>query len=147
MNRHAYRLPRRAWPQQYDLALTAGWTPRSSPGRSPSTWILWSPAIFWMHARDLQVRDAVVTVGARTLPGTLALDPEREVCTLHFAEALPTGAATLTLAFQGQLNKALRGLYRAEDGPEQMLASQCEETDARCIFPCLDEPTSRRVSP
>ena len=93
-----------------------------------------------MHARDLQVRDAVVTVGARTLPGTLALDPEREVCTLHFAEALPTGAATLTLAFQGQLNKALRGLYRAEDGPEQMLASQCEETDARCIFPCLDEP-------
>ena len=90
-----------------------------------------------VHARDLQVRDAVVTVGARTLPGTLALDPEREVCTLHFAEALPIGAATLTLAFQGQLNKALRGLYLAQDGPEQLLSTQCEATDARGDLPLL----------
>jgi puromycin-sensitive aminopeptidase len=56
-------------------------------------------------------------------------------------QPLPTGEATLRLAFQGKLNAGLRGLYRAVDGQEQLICSLCAPTDARAIFPCFDEPT------
>ena len=59
---------------------------------------------------------------------------------LHFDEMLPVGPATLRIVFAGQVSHGLEGLYLAADGSERLLCTQCESTDARSIFPCLDEP-------
>ncbi len=72
-------------------------------------------------------------------------DTDRQLVKLNFADSLKPGNATLSLAFSGSLNNALRGFYLSSykdpDGNEQALATtQFEATDARRAFPCIDEP-------
>jgi len=67
-----------------------------------------------------------------------------DVLAIAFGAPLPTGEATLRLAFQGTLNDHLAGFYRSKyvvDGQVRYLATtQFEATDARRAFPCWDEP-------
>ncbi|HWH09164.1 MAG TPA: M1 family aminopeptidase, partial [Candidatus Thermoplasmatota archaeon] len=94
-----------------------------------------------MHARDLQVDDVEATVGGRALRGRVAkVDRDAQTVTLAFPQPLPAGEATLRLAFRGQVGRGMKGLYLSTDGAESCLATQCEEADARAIFPCFDEP-------
>jgi puromycin-sensitive aminopeptidase len=142
MNPKAYRLPAHALPRQYDVSLSARVASDDFSGRVRIALDLVERRdTIELHARDLALSEARVTIGDRTLDGDLALDGEREAASIRFPEPLPTGPATLEIAFAGQLNKGLLGLYRGVDGPEQLLCTQCESTDARAIFPCFDEPT------
>ena len=50
---------------------------------------------------------------AAELVPTVSTCREDETVTLHFAQPLPTGAATLTMAFAGALKDNLVGLYRS----------------------------------
>jgi puromycin-sensitive aminopeptidase len=141
VNPKAYRLPHHAVPVQYDIEIDARLDRDTFEGQVHIELALVEACeVIELHARDLTLTEAQVRIGARTWPGTITVDPEREVAAIRFAEQLPPGPATLTVAYGGVLNPLLKGLYRGEDGPEQMLCTQAEETDARSIFPCLDEP-------
>ncbi|HVM46237.1 MAG TPA: M1 family aminopeptidase, partial [Candidatus Thermoplasmatota archaeon] len=67
-------------------------------------------------------------------------DADAEVIALTLEREAPSGAATLEIEYDGTISRSMEGLYLSKDGAEECLATQCEETDARAIFPCFDEP-------
>ena len=142
MNPKAYRLPTHILPRHYEVALEARLGVEDFRGQVLIQLdIIEARDVIELHARDLHMTEATLTANGQIYAGTVTLDPEPEIAVIRFAEPLPVGAATLALAYNARLNKALKGLYLAKDGPEQLLCTQCEETDARAIFPCWDEPT------
>ena len=147
MNPRAYRLPNDVVPQRYDVDLDVSLDADAYQGRVAVTLDLRAArSTVELHSRDLHLDTVHLTAGDRTWPGQVSLDPEREIAVLDFGAAdLPAGPARLEIAFHGEISRGLEGLYRATDGPEQMLCTQCEETAARSIFPCWDEPAFKAV--
>lgn len=103
-----------------------------------------------LHSRELEITSAEAIHGKSTIwAAKVTYDTERELATLVFPKALPTGKAVLRLSFRGVLNNYLRGYYRSKyqhEGVEKHLATtQFEATDARMAFPCFDEPNKKAV--
>ena len=95
-----------------------------------------------LHAVGLDVTAATAELGdGRRLSGVATADAISETVTLTFGDALPAGAAKLTLAYEGAFSPGLRGLYRA--GP--LAVTQFEAADARRVFPCFDEPAFKAI--
>ena len=137
----AFRLPTDVIPRRYDIALEARIGSDAFNGSMVLALDIARPSqTITLHARDLLVSDVRLECDGQVLAGTVELDTLRELAVLSFERPLPAGPASLALAFGGQLNPGLCGLYLAQDGPEQLLCTQCEATDARAIFPCFDEP-------
>jgi aminopeptidase N/puromycin-sensitive aminopeptidase len=82
----------------------------------------------------------VSKLGKQAHVATMTLDPEKEQATVHFAEPLPAGPATLTIEYTGILNDKLRGFYLSKSKTRNYGVTQFEATDARRAFPCFDEP-------
>lgn len=142
MNPKAYRLPAQVLPTRYDIELDARLGREDFHGKvAIQLDIRQSVSSIELHAVELVLSDARLAVGGKTLDGNIQQDADREMATISFGETLHAGPATLEIAFAGSVSKGLDGLYLAKDGPEQCLCTQCEETDARAIFPCFDEPT------
>ncbi len=99
-----------------------------------------------LNLKDIELIDAVLTDAAGVMSMTSHdMDDLHETCTLRFPRAAVEGPATLDIAFRGEVNDGLHGLYRATyvdpEGSTQVLAAtQCQDTHARSVFPCWDEP-------
>ena len=132
-----YRLPTHARPTLYDLHITARVGVPTFTGQVHMHLHLASTTDrIELHARDLHLQHAMVDgVSARIDP-----DAEREMVALVFPQALPVGDVVLSIEYDGHVSANMEGLYLSKDGAEECLATQCEETDARGIFPCFDEP-------
>lgn len=142
MNPKAYRLPTYALPRRYDIELEARLDREDFHGKvTIQLDIKDSKTSIELHAKTLKLLDATLTAGGKALKGSITQDAEREMAAMDFGEAIPVGAATLEIDFDGEVNDGLDGLYLSKDGPEVCLATQCEETAARKIIPCFDEPT------
>lgn len=66
--------------------------------------------------------------------------PSRETVEIKFPQSLKPGRYTLSIAYHGNLQKRLRGLYAAQSGNRRYAFTQFEAADARRCFPCFDEP-------
>jgi len=66
--------------------------------------------------------------------------PGRETVEIRFARPFGPGTYVLSIAFHGDLQKRLRGLYAAQSGNRRYAFTQLEAADARRCFPCFDEP-------
>lgn len=78
-------------------------------------------------------------------PTKIELCADEETAHFKFNDALPVGLADLDIAFKGEINDKMKGLYRSkyvnEKGEDAYAAvTQFESTDARRCFPCWDEP-------
>ena len=141
MNTTAYRLPAHARPRRYDVVLDARLGRAEFHGAvTIDLEIDASRETIELHARDLAITGAQVSAGPETYPAAVTAQAAQEMVELRFPVALPPGEARLSLTFSGRVSEGLTGLYLAEDGPERLLCTQCEATDARAIFPCFDEP-------
>jgi aminopeptidase N len=96
-----------------------------------------------VHAIGLDFRDVQVSGGGKNLRATVSSDAPNEMITLALPEPLPAGAATIRLAFDGRLNRQLRGLYLSKTATRKYAVTQFEATDARRAFPCFDEPAMK----
>ena len=142
MSTSTYRLPTHALPRRYDIQLDAQVGREDFEGRVVIALDLHEAHdTIDLHARDLTIGDVQLHVNGQTFPTTVTMDPENERAILEFSQVVPTGKASLELTFQGTVSHMLKGLYIAQDPPEQLLCTQAAATDARAIFPCFDEPT------
>lgn len=141
-NPKAYRLPTNVLPRRYEIDLDARLGRKETYGRvTIQLDIQEARDTIELHAREMQIHEARLTINGRTLEGAIRQDEEREMAEVRFDEPLPAGEARLDITFTGQVSDGLEGLYLAKDGPEECLCTQCEESEARAIFPCFDEPT------
>jgi cytosol alanyl aminopeptidase len=129
-------LPRRA-------ALELTIDPRSSQfhGRVAIDLELTEPvSAIWLHARDLSVERAHLTVAALEL-ALRRLDSPRGGDLLGFAlgQKIGPGSARLTIDYGGRLGSE-RGLFRQKQDDLWYAFTDFEPTDARLAVPCFDDP-------
>lgn len=137
----AYRLPSNVLPRRYDIDIDARLKREEFYGKvSIQVDVQKETKSIELHAKELELTEARLHLGGETLDGEIEQDEEREMAEIKFDRKLPEGPATLDIVFNGHISPSLEGLYKAKDGPEECLCTQCEETDARKIFPCWDEP-------
>ena len=142
MSTSTYRLPSHASPRRYDVQLDAQLGREEFSGHVIIALQLHEANdTIDLHARDLTVTDANLSIDGQSYPAIVTIDPDNERIILQFSQAFPVGEASLSLTFSGKVSQNLKGLYLAQNRPEQVLCTQCEATDARAIFPCFDEPT------
>ncbi len=89
-----------------------------------------------LHAVGLDISSAQVVVAGEPRAASVAAAAQSETVVLRTPSPIPAGRADLLVHWSGRFNVGLRGLYRA--GP--LAATQFEASDARRVFPCLDEP-------
>src|ERR1044071_3611611 len=139
MSASTYRLPSDVSPRRYDIQLDAQLGREEFYGNvAILVEIQEARDTIDLHARDLDITQANLLIDGESRPAEVTLDPDNERIILRFSQALPVGEASLRLTFTGKVSQNLRGLYLAQNKPEQVLCTQCEATDARAIFPCVD---------
>jgi aminopeptidase N len=66
---------------------------------------------------------------------------------LHIDEQLFPGAYTITMTFEGEITRAMDGIYpcffKQNDQEKVLIATQFESHHAREAFPCIDEPEAK----
>lgn len=103
-----------------------------------------------LHAKDLDIERAEFMRRGWMVPAkSIKYDAAAERVTLSFPQTLPAGKGRLKLIFRGGVNETMRGLYRSRywtAGKEKyLITTQFEATDARRMFPCVDEPAAKAV--
>lgn len=98
------------------------------------------------HAVDLQVQKALLN---EKTPEDITYNIQEESVTLTFPEIISAGEHKIKINFTGILTDKLRGWYKSKfelNGKLEYIATtQLEETEARRVFPCIDEPKAKAI--
>ncbi len=137
----AQRLPQTVRPEHYSLKLTPDLKAATFSGVETIDVNLAEPTDhITLNAIEIAFESVSVVAGDKQQKAAVSLDKEKEQATFTFADKLPAGKATLSIAFTGTLNNELRGFYLSKTDKRNYAVTQFEATDARRAFPCFDEP-------
>lgn len=137
----AQRLPRDVMPTHYALRFTPDLASGTFTGTARIDVNIASPTPrILLNALDLKLTDVRLIQRDATSTARAEVNAERQQVELVLAEPASIGQATIEIAFSGDLNQQLAGLYLGTTAKRRYVASQLEATDARRMFPCFDEP-------
>ena len=138
---NAQRLPQTVRPEHYSLILTPDLKAAAYSGVETIDVTLAEPTDhITLNAAEIAFESVAVTAGEKQQKAAVSLDKDKQQAAFTFAEKLPAGKATLSIAFTGTLNNELRGFYLSKTDKRNYAVTQFEATDARRAFPCFDEP-------
>lgn len=144
------QLPSWVVPLRYHLLLTPDATHHSFSGEEAVELRLLKPVQeLTLHARDLEIQEAVLSVKKEKIPAErIQYNSDEETVTFSFNKKV-SGSCTLNLRFTGPITDKLAGFYRSTytiNGEVKTLATtQFEPVDARRAFPCIDEPERKAI--
>jgi aminopeptidase N len=144
-------LPVSATPSHYDLDVTVDPGSTGFSGRESVDLTVNRPTRHLvLNAANLDIKGFTVRsirAGSAVIQGAsqdVALDAQRQTLTLNVPAPLAVGAYTLIIEYTGKVNDSFAGLFRAPydtpQGRKVALFTQFENSDARRVFPCWDEP-------
>ncbi len=99
---------------------------------------------FWIHAKEMEITDAVLEMGGKTYP--LSYDPvdpaeaPSGLAWMASATPLPAGEGTVRMSYTTPYNQNLNSAYQVKRGDDAYIITQMEPLGAREAFPGLDEP-------
>jgi aminopeptidase N len=140
----AARLPQSVIPDHYAITITPDLPTEKFSGNETIDVMLKEPAdTITLHSADLVMHDVVLATGSKMMNPIITYDVTNEMASLKFGQTIPPGRASLRIAFDGALNKQLRGLYLSKTPKRKYAVTQFEPTDARRAFPSFDEPAMK----
>jgi aminopeptidase N len=99
---------------------------------------------FWMHAKEMSVSEASITLDGQSYPLTFdavsPADAPSGLAWMQAAETLPMGEGTIRIAFTTPYNQNLNSAYKVVRGEDAYIVTQMEPLGAREAFPGFDEP-------
>jgi aminopeptidase N len=137
----AQRLPSNVVPDHYALHFTPDFASNSFAGDETIDVRVMTPTKdIVLNAVDIDFRDTKVKANDKEQTATVTPNDDKETVTLQLTSEVPAGAATIHIAYVGQLNDKLRGMYHSEANHRKYVVTQFEAIDARVAFPSFDEP-------
>ena len=145
-----YRLPTSVIPSHYNLHIRPDLEAETFSGEVDiSLETSQTVSAIVLNSKEIEVKSAKLSGDAGTIEATdFTYDEELERVTIHLDSEASPEAYTLSIEFDGILNRKLAGFYIStftdESGEERKIATtQFESTDARRAFPCFDEPAMK----
>ena len=137
----AQRLPQTVHPESYTLTLTPDLKAATFSGVESIAVTLAAPTnTITLNAAEIAFQNVTVTADGKQQKAAVSLDQDKQQASFTFPKELPTGKATLSIAYTGILNNELRGFYLSKTARRNYAVTQFESTDARRAFPSFDEP-------
>src|SRR5712692_8103676 len=140
----AARLPTTVIPNHYAITIATDLANETFHGEETIDVDVKEPvSSITMHAIGFTFRDVSVTSSGTTTPANVGENAASEMITLALPQPIAAGPATIHIAFDGAINKKLRGLYLSHTKARTYAVTQFEPTDARRAFPSFDEPAMK----
>ncbi len=140
----AQRLPTDVTPQHYSLMLEPNLTSATFTGKEEIEVTLAQPsASITLNAVQITFQTVTISADGKTQTANVTENKPDQQVTLHVANAMPAGAATIRIEYSGILNDHLRGFYLSKTVRRNYAVTQFEPTDARRAFPSFDEPAMK----
>ena len=147
-----YRLPHTVVPRRYQLQVE----PDLPQGHFRGTVVIKVEVRETVREIVLNALDLSLDVvklkqaGSLEMTGSVSYNASEEQAVLSWEKDIAPGDWDLTIEYRGELGGDMRGFYRtvvtgSDGNPVMIAATQCEQSDARQVLPCWDEPEFKAI--